>query len=357
MSGSQFIHVEGYARQASAMKGARRAKAGEKRVAKVRVWTAREILAESMREVQASHHVPSPKPPTSLFGDLQALADELDQPQTVRVKGQRVDTPILLAGVASAPWPPGDPRSTAWHDDVLLHLKSLYGANLRAVVAHVDEPYDHVHFYAAMPDLAPVRSLHPGMTARDVVKAAGGAGFAQKAAYDGAMVAWQNAYHVDVGIKHGHARKGPARARLSREEWRARQGDAEQAAAALLAVEKAQASAKAETVTLLTEKQRQEKHLANMSAAHAYSKQRAAELDAREAVLVEREVRVEKKASKLKALLTSFYTAMSKLYARMTWTDKGAIAHLLADVDHIKADFEKIEPATPATKPKDDTAP
>ena len=145
MSGSQFIHVEGYARKASATKGARRAKAGEKRVVKDRVWTAREILAEALREAQASHHVPHPKPPTKLYGDLQALADELDAPQVSRVKGQRVDAPILLAGVASAPWPPGDAQSAAWHADVLLHLKKQYGGHLRAVVAHTDEPYDHVH--------------------------------------------------------------------------------------------------------------------------------------------------------------------------------------------------------------------
>ena len=167
------------------------------------------------------------------------------------------------------------------------------------------------------------------------------------------MIGWQNTYHADVGVHHGHARKGPSRARLSREEWRARQGDAEQAAAALLVVENAQASAKAETVTLCTEKCRQAKHLADMSAAHAYSKAREAALNAREKALNEREVRVERKASKLKALLSSFYDAMSRLYKRMSFTDKGAIAHLLVDVDRIKDDFEKVSPAAS----KMDTAP
>jgi len=229
VSGYQFIHVEMYARSVSKLTGKGRAKKGQKRKAKTEDsgWTARQIIAEVRREVgQYSPSIIALKP-EPIFGDVDSLADELDDLDANPPKGQRKDTPILLAGVVSSEWAPDDPRSLEWRMDALAYLHKTFGAGLRAVVAHNDEAHDHMHFYVCMPDLKPVKSLHPGHQARQKAVEAGLPATDQTEAYNAAMRALQDDYYQQVAKNHGQARIGPRRERLGRMEWAERQQQAE----------------------------------------------------------------------------------------------------------------------------------
>jgi hypothetical protein len=190
-------------------------------------WTARQIVAEVRREIGQFSPLIIAQRPEPLFGSVDELALELDEHDRNPPKSQRKDTPILLAGVVSASWAPEDSRSVEWRMDALVHLKATFGHRLRAVVAHNDERHDHMHFYVVMPDLKPVKGLHPGHVARQAVTDAGESASVQTAAYNTAMKKLQNDYYNQVSRKHGQARTGPRRERLGRMEWAQRQVQAE----------------------------------------------------------------------------------------------------------------------------------
>lgn len=227
MTGYQFAHVEMYARSVSKLAGSRRAQAGEKRGRGTGGWTARQVLAEALRETGACPHVQQPIPPQELFGDLRKLANRLDELERDPPKGQRKDTPVLMAGVLSAPWSPQSPEATAWRMDAVAWLHDQWGERLQAVIAHDDESHDHLHWYVTAPHLASVKGLHPGAAARAKAVSEGASAKEQKAAYTKAMSAWQDSYHAAVAEPHGMARLGPARRRLTRAAWLDEQRQAE----------------------------------------------------------------------------------------------------------------------------------
>ena len=187
MSGIQFMHAEGYSRNGSKLKGAKGVKKGEKRKQATGGWSARQILSEVLREPESCRHVQHPQPPMSVYGNMEALVAGIVSIPDKR-KGIRGDTPIMLTGIASAPWPPGDERSVKWHKDVVEHLLKKFGDDLKVIVAHVDEPHDHLHFYIALHDYQPIKGIHPGMKMRDETKAAGGTDAEINKAYKDAMI-------------------------------------------------------------------------------------------------------------------------------------------------------------------------
>jgi hypothetical protein len=217
---SQFIHLNTYGREASKLKGAKVAKKGDKKAVGAGQWSARNIFSESLREEGHCLHVPSPMPPSQLYGNVYKLADEygaLTKDGDIR----RKDTPILIAGVVSAPWAVHDPRSKDWRADTLEFLKVEFGENLRSAIGHNDETNDHIHFYVAHKDniQRPIDDIHPGLKAK---KDAGDAAKKYqdgKAIFDDAMQKFQDRYQEQVAIKHGQARIGPARERVDRTAW------------------------------------------------------------------------------------------------------------------------------------------
>lgn len=227
MAGFQFMHIESYARSPSALRGSRRAAEGKKRSKGTGGWSARQVLAEALREPGACGHVEQPQQPEVLLGDLDQLARELDELERNPPKGQRKDTPILMAGVLSAPWPPDDPRGVEWRMDAMHWLRREFGTNLAVVVAHNDEPHDHMHFYVKAPGWLSVKPIHPGTVARAKVAEEGGDGKAQREAFNGAMRAMQDRYQDQVGMAHGMSRVGPRRRRLTRSAWVEEQRQAE----------------------------------------------------------------------------------------------------------------------------------
>ncbi len=220
-NGYQFLHIECYSKVLSKLAGKKVGKKSKKKTVVSddgigKGWTAAQILDEVMREKGAHPHVTHPKPPIVIHGNLDELADEIDKFEPP--KGQRKDATILLGGVVSAPWPSDDPRCDDWQQDNLEWLKKEFGENLRAVVLHTDEPYDHLHFYVTAPELKPCKNLHPGWSKKNACK---GSTTEKNAVYNDAMRAWQDAYFKEVSMDHGLARIGPGRRRLSRSEWQA----------------------------------------------------------------------------------------------------------------------------------------
>jgi hypothetical protein len=123
-----------------------------------------------------------------------------------------------------------------WERRTVAWLKEQYGLALKSVIRHTDEQQWHIHAYVLPTHDPELRAglYHPGSVAKKAVKAAGRRdGEDAKAlnkradvAYKSAMRDWQDSYHETVAVPCGLTRLGPARRRLTREEWKAEQAQA-----------------------------------------------------------------------------------------------------------------------------------
>lgn len=344
MSGYQFFHDEVYSPTASKLTGSKKTAKGGSRTSggTLKSWNAREVLAEALRELGACSHVPAPRPPTILMGDLQRLADDMDV--WVKPSKQRKDTPILIAGVISAPWPPDDPRSEEWRKDTLDYLKKKYGANLHTVIGHEDEAYDHLHFYVCKKDFQPVKPLHIGYAAQAQAKADGASSRDQDLAYKKAMKAMQDDFYAQVSERHGHARKGPGRARLGRAEWREMQDDNHARADRLKKIEAGGADLAQKAIQLkalehqLAKQAEEVEHQSQMLAAEK-ARQAVEKLDLaktlkviekKEVVLADREQKVVKAESVLQQKIQAFYAKVQGVWSRITGLEKRELEGFLS---------------------------
>lgn len=216
----QFIHIQCTARS----------KPKKNRTGSDAKWTANDIAGEAMRNPLHSPHVKSPLPPVVVHGlDAYAVvavatarAESSLDPMGRKI---RLDTPIMLAGVASNPIPVADlsdpdkeDEYEFWKQETVAFLNKKYGENLLSVIEHKDEKFPHVHFYVVPPVGVGfnAKKLHAGFAAG---ARAGKNMPLQKQLYSDAMRAFQDSYHLEVAVKCGQARLGPRRARLTRAEW------------------------------------------------------------------------------------------------------------------------------------------
>ncbi|MDP2118754.1 MAG: hypothetical protein Q8K28_02500 [Hoeflea sp.] len=210
------------------------------------------IFDEASRKPIACVHVPDPKPSTTLYGvgieEARQMHDAATAIAATTVKGKprkiRADQKTLHTVVASHPYTVeevrGDRAKLAevreWERLSIAWLREQYGPALKTVIRHTDEKQWHIHAYiipTADPEMKAM-GFHPGTIAKRVVKAAGPRpGEDAKAlnkrsdvAYKSAMREWQDSYHDAVAAPCGLTRLGPARRRLSREEWKAEQAQA-----------------------------------------------------------------------------------------------------------------------------------
>ena len=195
MSGYQFGHVEGYARQG-----------GFNAKTKSSVMSGWDIIDEAERKEGATPHIETPQPPILHFGVKPSLAmkeaaEWADQTKDPTGRKYRVDGLCLAAGVISFPadaegWP-------EYRDEAIEWLKTKYGDNLKSVVEHTDEAYPHLHFYV-VPKLGDrFDSVHDGYRAANEAKAQKLKKGAQNGAYKSAMKAWQDELHATCGVKFG----------------------------------------------------------------------------------------------------------------------------------------------------------
>ena len=210
------------------------------------------IFDEASRKPIACVHVPDPKPPTTLYGvgieEARQMHDAATAIATTTVKGKprkiRADQKTLHTVVASHPYTVeevrGDRAKLAevrdWERLSIEWIREQYGPALKTVIRHTDEKQWHIHAYIIPTADSEIKamSFHPGVIAKRAVKAAGPRpGEDAKAlnkradvAYKSAMREWQDSYHDAVAAPCGLTRLGPARRRLSREEWKAEQAQA-----------------------------------------------------------------------------------------------------------------------------------
>lgn len=189
------------------------------------------VFDEASRVPEASMHVEHPEEPVLVYGmgldELRAEHDRLaSEARTTNVKGQsraiRKDQHTLATVILSHPG--GDAADVeAWQKDSVAWLHERYGDRLKTVIRHDDESHPHLHAYLLDPDMK-AKNLHPGAQAKaEVMKADPKANKEGDQAYRAAMRAWQDDYWQKVGLKHGLARLGPGKRRLSRAAWKAEQ--------------------------------------------------------------------------------------------------------------------------------------
>ncbi|MFQ1061878.1 plasmid recombination protein [Bordetella trematum] len=221
MAGYQFIHIEAYARVGSQQKD------------KEKKWAIRDIIAEARREPQATPHIDKPQDLDAglVYGmpllEVEKLAAEWgDQATDKQGRKLRKDGHCLLAGVISLPndqkenWDSFKRQSIKW-------LQQQYGERLRTVVEHLDEKHPHLHFYCVAKHGERFEVLHQGQQAAQKAKEAGKVKGEQNKAYIEAMRAFQDVFSKAVAQIYGLARLGPRRRRLTRDQWKAEQKQAE----------------------------------------------------------------------------------------------------------------------------------
>lgn len=221
----QFIHVESYARSApKTAKTTNSGKAGK---------NINYVIAEANREAGAHPHIDAPEPPIVLFGvpleHIERIAEEWAQSVTDSAgRKLRKDGLCLLAGVISAP---SDIKNwDKFKNESIQYLKEKYGNCLKTVIEHTDESHPHLHFYV-IPELGQkFETVHQGREASAGVKENGGLKGVQNQAYKAAMREFQDEFYAAVGVQNGMTRIGPARRRLTREEWKLEQVQAENTA-------------------------------------------------------------------------------------------------------------------------------
>lgn len=270
MAGFQFIHVEGYA---SVSKIAR-SRSGQP-VAARRRWSAAEVLDEASRAPKACSHIAQPAAPQWLLGSREAVevagADWLANTKVGKRKA-RSDAPWLLAGVVSLP---RSEEAELWGDFALqavTWLERRYGQRLRAVVQHLDEAHPHLHFYAVPRPGENFGVVHDGYAAKTAARQAGEQHTGK--AYVAAMQALQDDFQNGFAWSFGLARRGPGRARLTREQWREVQARAEADAAERQAVDIRQAAKAKLTEALGVSAQLRAAAAQHVQQAHAEAAQR-----------------------------------------------------------------------------------
>jgi hypothetical protein len=226
MKENGFNHYECYAR-----------KGAHKRHSKARRPSLYDIHAELMRAPGGCQHLSKPAPPNILLGLHPDAVIEQAATLAAQAVGIRIDTPIILAGVMT--WPvPRDviekseeerQKYLAWRADAISWAQRRWGDQLKCIVEHSDEGRLHLHYWA-LPPLHSDRRLcisdvDSGRRAAESVKDAGGSKREQRAASDQAMREFQDDYWREVGSKHGLARLGPQRLRLTRKEWKDRDAE------------------------------------------------------------------------------------------------------------------------------------
>lgn len=216
-----FCRFEGYALVAAARKtGAN---------------TLEKIASEAMRVSGSCDHVQCPCVPAVIYGESPLLlipqikerACEMvslywhNPSKKFRSRRQRVDRPVVVAGVISVPsdWSRSESRWQEFKDGCVEWLKETFGVErLRSVVEHLDESCLHLHVFLVPRDGEDICSVHPGFNAQGRL-GAGTSPRERKSAYQSAMRNLLDSFHERVGRRFGLVRRHIGARRMTRQEW------------------------------------------------------------------------------------------------------------------------------------------
>lgn len=219
----QFIHISAYSRFAPKKKSHEFATK----------LTVSNVISEVIRLPGHHPHVRNPHPPIVIWGsgvaNIESKCEEWAK-ETKDAKGRcaRKDALCLLAGVFSmqrdtTPQPVWEKTKR----DAVDWLLSKYGDRLETVIEHTDEAQLHCHFFVVPRPGERFDSLHEGLLAAREAKSKGLGRKEQNFAYRASMREFQDEYYKNVGAPNGMVRVGPARRRLTRQQWVAEKFQAE----------------------------------------------------------------------------------------------------------------------------------
>lgn len=316
------------------------------------------ICAEAARAPDAAPHVATPLPPRVLYGvdPIAALAMHDDHiaasKRALRGTGERIrkDTHTLACCVASypdftRPAPEGQPsrpsindpdRQAAyerWKADAVAFMlddATRYGRRILSIVEHIDEDHPHLHsIEIADNPRGDCKAAHPGLIAKGAAERANPQDKkAATRAFKMAMSSYQDDYFRSVGVKHGQARTGPKRRRISRAAWNAEQREAAAAAERLNALAAEQDAASMAQAEAMAERQR--------TIAFAAKTQKAAA-----EIMAEAERKVAETATKTAEILVHYAALDRGLDALETGEIVGPHPKIMGAFDYGKLDVEE----------------
>ncbi|WP_417522242.1 hypothetical protein [Marinobacter sp.] len=235
MAGYQFIHIEAYARTGTAKKR-----------------SLISIAQEADRDSGSHPHVTTPLPPEYLLGhsftdaakQIVAAAEQSKVTHGGKPRKIRKDANVGIGLVASHPLALNDlhalpeaEREAAiaavkdWAEHVITFAQSEYTNQVQVAALHWDESYPHIHILIGSTEPTDdFQIIHNGERARKRAQGNDRTAQGKKAgndAYTKEMRRFQDRYHAEVSLHHGHARLGPGRRRLTRAQWQKEQAQAE----------------------------------------------------------------------------------------------------------------------------------
>ncbi len=252
----QFIHIESYSRTAPKTAQHKNKKTG-KQSGKKGGHCVSYIVKEATRDPDSIPHIDNPQSPIYHHGkpleELEATCNAwADTVKDASGHKTRKDALCLVAGVASAPHDITEEAWAAFRADLIKWLQEKYGERLQTIIEHADESHPHLHFYVVPLPGERFEIIHQGKAAASAEKKNGGLKGEQNQAYKAAMREFQDEFYNAVGIEHGFTRIGPGKRRLTREEWKLEQIQAEAAAAAIQKANAAIEHSKEESATIKT---------------------------------------------------------------------------------------------------------
>lgn len=200
-------------------------------------WTVQDIVNEALRQPGNCGHIENPEPPEILFGDPwlthgQCVAD-FEKSRTAYNKKLPIHTNVFVGGVAS--WVDSITPYKEWRDRTVEFVKKKW-PNVSAIVAHHDEYRDHgkgnkidLHFFVPAPitnGFMDIREIHPGIKAREELRAKGKKGKERNVAYKAAMHQLQKDYYTEVAGPVGMLMKSKDGLTLEEKKSRQRQAEA-----------------------------------------------------------------------------------------------------------------------------------
>lgn len=214
-------------------------------------WTVRQVLNEAYRVPGDCPHVAAPDirvlhGPTSPEPIVEACERVWGAARDAGGRRLQRTVPVLLSAVASYPDRLADAdaetrtRMERWRDRVVRCWRGWWGDRLAAVVEHLDEARFHLHALvipAVRQGRLMMGEIFAAHAARATARETGQPRRLVDRAYRAGLRAIQDAFWGEVSAPEGHARVGPRRQRLSRQEWKTRRAEQERLGAMARRVE------------------------------------------------------------------------------------------------------------------------
>jgi hypothetical protein len=141
--------------------------------------------------------------------------------KSFRQRRQRLDHPVLAAGVISVPsdWQYSEDRWAEFKADCLVWLNKTFGEKRVNVIEHLDEKCLHLHVFLVPLEEEDIANVHPGLMALETLKGVGPTPTQRREAYRKAMAKLLDDFHQEVGSRFELVRRHINARRMTRAQW------------------------------------------------------------------------------------------------------------------------------------------